>query len=139
MSSLSYLRWRKSSVQSQIQSNRTLISDAEDKISRLRQALNEISTSLSDLQSIKSSINSLTIDLNSWRGKTEDEFDKIYSRYKDSVKTYISKVDDAKEAINDDIRRYEAEKSSYQSSITSLQHSLNSLNWQISQAEKELR
>ncbi|GAE32063.1 YwqH-like family protein [Alkalihalobacillus hemicellulosilyticus] len=136
MSSLHYLRWRKSTVQNQIQFNRNAVASTEDKLIRLRQALNELSSTLSDLDSVRYSINSLSIDLKSWRGKKEDDFEQKYNRYKDNTKAYVFKVDDAKEAINDDIRRYEAEKASYQSSISSLEHTIRFLDNQIAHVKR---
>ncbi|MRX72691.1 DUF5082 domain-containing protein [Bacillus lacus] len=137
-SHVNYLHSRKGSIHSQIQSNTTLISDLEAKISRLQTALREISSSLTSLESEKSSIDSLSIDESSWRGKKKEDFQKKYDQFKESVKTYISNVVDAKEAIANDIKRYENEKALCHSSIASLQNTLQSLDIQIAQAQREL-
>lgn len=138
MSSLSYLRYRKNIVSSQIQSNRSLVSNVEEKIARLKKARSDLSSFLSNVRSTRNSINRLTISSTSWKGNSKTNFDKKYNRYKDSVGKYVKKIEDERNTINYDIQRYESQRSSYLSSISSLQQTLNSLNWQIRQAERGL-
>lgn len=120
-----------------METTRSSIANTDEKIERLRQALHEISSTHSDMESVKRSINSLNIDQSSWRGEKENEFDDHYNHYEDSVKSYISKVEDAQETIRDDINRYETEKASYTSSLNHLESSLHSLNWQIRVEQRE--
>lgn len=113
-----------------------MISSTEDKISRLQQASSLLSTSISEVESIKSSINGLQIDNTRWKGKKESKFNETYSEYEVSVKDYLSKSNDAKETIDTDIKRYEAELTTYSSNLNYLTNSLDSLESQISQAQK---
>lgn len=136
MTSIGYLYNQKNSLLNGISDSRNMISSTEDKISRLRQASSLLSTSISEVESIKSSINGLQIDNTRWKGKKESKFNDVYSEYEVSVKDYLSKSNDAKETIDTDIKRYEAELTTYSSNLNYLANSLDSLERQISQAQK---
>ena len=137
MTSLGQLRSRKTTVLTAMGDSRDKISNVEEKIRRLEEASSELATNISELETIKGSIDGLTIDDGRWKGQQEDKFEDNYNEYKDSVKDYISKTEDAKEAMDDDIKRYEADKATYTTGLTNLQHNLDTLEKQISQAEQE--
>ncbi|OEH54446.1 hypothetical protein AQ616_11855 [Oceanobacillus sp. E9] len=136
MTSIGYLYNQKNTLLNGISDSRNMISSTEDKISRLQQASSLLSTSISEVESIKSSINGLQIDNTRWKGKKESKFNETYSEYEVSVKDYLSKSNDAKETIDTDIKRYEAELTTYSSNLNYLTNSLDSLESQISQAQK---
>ncbi|GLO65758.1 YwqH-like family protein [Oceanobacillus kimchii] len=136
MTSIGYLYNQKDTLLNGISDSRNMISSTEDKISRLQQASSLLSTSISEVESIKSSINGLQIDNTRWKGKKESKFNETYSEYEVSVKDYLSKSNDAKETIDTDIKRYEAELTTYSSNLNYLTNSLDSLESQISQAQK---
>lgn len=137
MTSLSQLRSRKTTVLTAMGDSRDKISNVEEKIRRLEEASSELAKNISELETIKGSIDGLTIDEGSWKGQKEDKFEDNYNEYKDSVKNYVSRTEDAKEAMDDDIKRYEADKATYTTGLTNLQHNLDTLEKQISQAEQE--
>ncbi|MBT2598934.1 MULTISPECIES: DUF5082 family protein [unclassified Oceanobacillus] len=136
MTSIGYLYNQKNTLLNGISDSRNMISSTEDKLSRLQQASSLLSTSISEVESIKSSINGLQIDNTRWKGKKESKFNETYSEYEVSVKDYLSKSNDAKETIDTDIKRYEAELTTYSSNLNYLTNSLDSLESQISQAQK---
>lgn len=136
MTSIGYLYNQKNTLLNGISDSRNMISSTEDKISRLQQASSLLSTSISEVESIKSSINGLQIDNTRWKGKKESKFNETYSEYEVSVKDYLSKSNDAKETIDTDIKRYKAELTTYSSNLNYLTNSLDSLESQISQAQK---
>src|SRR5690625_2280323 len=137
MSSLSQLQSRKSTVLRNMADSRNMISGLEDKVSRLQQASTQLATSISELESIKSSVEGLTVDTGRWKGKEKDEFEETYSSYQESVKNFVSNTENAKDTIDQDIKRYEADKAAYTTGLNNLENTLNSLEWQITQAQKE--
>ncbi|WP_461182281.1 YwqH-like family protein [Virgibacillus kimchii] len=116
---------------------RNNISSVEDKISRLQKASSNLATSISELESINSSIDGLNIDTGRWKGREQEKFEEDYSSYKDRVRNYVSRTEDAKDAIDQDIKRYEGEKAIYTTGLNNLQNTLNSLDRQINLAQKE--
>jgi len=137
MASLSQLYSQRTTVMRGISDSRSMISSLGDKVSRLRQASNQLSTSISELESIKSSVEGLTVDTGRWKGKEKDEFEETYSSYQESVKNFVSNTENAKDTIDQDIKRYEADKAAYTTGLNNLENTLNSLEWQITQAQKE--
>lgn len=135
--SLSSLYSQRTTVLNGMENSGQMISDAEEKIARLQKASGKMSTSLSELEATKSSIDNLIIDGGRWKGEKENKFENNYNEYKDSVKEFIAKTEDAKVAIEDDIKRYEADKAAYITGLKNLENSLDSLDTQISQVEKE--
>lgn len=137
MTSVSQLNNQKRTVLRGIADTKNNISDVEDKITRLQQASSNLATSISGLETLMSSIDSLIINRGRWKGKEEDKFEENYSSYKESVKKFVASTEDAKDAIDQDIKQYEAKKATWATGLSNLEHTLNSLNWQISQAQKE--
>ncbi|WP_079709011.1 YwqH-like family protein [Paraliobacillus ryukyuensis] len=137
VSSLSYLRSRKYAVQREISSCHDRVAELEEKIARLKEAIQKLSTVLSDIDSIKSSINQLTINATNWRGENEKEFDTNYDQYKDSIESYVKDTEDAKDIMNDDIRRYEAKRDALLIRISNLESELSSINVQIRREMRE--
>lgn len=139
MTSLSQLRSQKMTVLGGMANTENRISSLEEKISRLRKASGKLGTSVSDLESIKGSITGLTINTGRWKGKEENEFEQHYSSYKESVKQYVSGAGNARDAMDQDIKRYEADKATSITGLNNLENTLNSLDGQIrvAQAKEE--
>lgn len=135
--SLSDLYGQRGSVLAGMANSRNQIAILEDKISRLQEASSALGTSISELESTKSSIDSLTIDESRWKGEKGDTFEEYYDSYKISVKNFISKTEDAKETIEEDITRYKGTIDSYETGLETLKNTLASIDSQISAAEKE--
>lgn len=136
-STLSSLNAQRTTVLAGMDGARLQIAELEEKIAKLKKASGKLAKSISVLQSTKGSIDSLEIDEDSWKGEKENKFEERYSEYKKSVKEYISKTEDAQEAIQDDIKRYESLKTSLTTGLHNLEITLDSLNSQIASAEKE--
>lgn len=137
MASLSQLYAQKRTVLGNITTTKSGISSVEDKISRLEVAASRLATSISNVETIRSSISKLSIDASRWKGKEESNFQKAYSDYEESVKNYVSRTEDAKDAIDQDIRRYELERMNLITELNSLETRLYSIERQIIQAQKE--
>lgn len=135
MSYLSQLYARRSYVIRRMTDTRNMISNLEDKISRLQRASNQLSASLSDLRSIKSSIDRLNVDRARWKGKEQNKFENNYSDYKHSVKDFVLRTENAKDTIDQDLHRYEVEKSAYTIELNNLKNTLYSIESQISREE----
>ncbi|WP_158589663.1 MULTISPECIES: DUF5082 family protein [Clostridia] len=135
--SLSLLRQQRLTVLKGISNSEEQITILADKISRLRAASNILETSITYLRTTKSSIDNLEVDERSWKGKTKDNYENKYSIYRDSVQQYLSKAENAKEAIDSDIRRYESTQSSYALGLNKLQSTFHLLETQIRAKERE--
>ncbi|MGY0691179.1 YwqH-like family protein [Virgibacillus sp. FSP13] len=136
-SALSSLYAQRSTVLAGIANSRNQIAILEEKIRRLQEASGKLSTSISELETTKSSIDGLTIDESRWKGEKEDKFEDYYDAYKSSVKSFISKTEDAKQTMEEDIARYESKKAAYETGLANLQNTLASIDSQISAAQKE--
>ncbi|MEC5425190.1 DUF5082 family protein [Virgibacillus sp. C22-A2] len=137
MTAVSQLQSQKKTVLRGMADTKNNISNVEYKISRLQQASSNLATSISELETLKSSINSLIIDTGRWKGKEEDKFEENYSSYKESVKKFVASTEDAKDAIDQDIKQYEAEKATWTTGLNNLENTLESLEWKIIQAQRE--
>ncbi|WP_153463042.1 YwqH-like family protein [Sediminibacillus terrae] len=131
------LRRQRATVVQGISNSREQISILADKITRLRSASSNLQGSISSLETSKQQINSLSIDKNSWKGKNQTKFESRYDAYKDSVKDYVDKTIDAREGIEDEIRRLENTRMAYTNGLSNLQSTLNSLDYQISRAKED--
>ncbi|MEI3597590.1 MULTISPECIES: YwqH-like family protein [unclassified Oceanobacillus] len=137
MTSISQLNDQKLTVLRGIADTKNNISNVEDKITRLQQASSNLAKSISELETLKRSIDSLIIDTGKWKGEEKDKFEENYSSYKESVKKFVASTEDAKDAIDQDIKRYEAEKATWATGLNNLENELDSIDWKISQAGKE--
>ncbi|AUJ26912.1 MULTISPECIES: YwqH-like family protein [Virgibacillus] len=135
--SLSLLREQRRTVLLGMNNARNEISVLQDKVSRLQEASNTLETNITHLRTTKKSIDQLEKDGRRWRGNNKDTYDNKYSLYRDSIQQYLSKSMDAKETIDSDIRRYEANQASYAAGLNNLQSSLHSLESQIRAKERE--
>src|SRR5690625_4758207 len=128
------LRSRRSTVLSGMSNSRQQISVLSDKITRLREASNNLQTSITQLESSKSIIDGLTIDNSRWKGTKESRFNNRYSGYQDSVRNFVQETNNAKDGIDEEIRRAEQSKAGYTTGLNNLQSSLDSLDYQIRMA-----
>ncbi|GAB3799656.1 YwqH-like family protein [Virgibacillus kimchii] len=133
---LGLLRSRRSSVLNGMSNSKQQISALSDKITRLQTASSNLQSSISVLETSNSNIDNLSIDNNRWKGTKENRFTDRYSSYQDSVRNYVQKVNDAKDGIDEEIRRAEQTKAGYTTGLNNLQSTLDSLDYQIRMAER---
>ncbi|WP_096186923.1 YwqH-like family protein [Evansella halocellulosilytica] len=131
MSYLNTLYARRNRVSNQLHQTRQQHATASDEVSRLSTAVSNLQSAVSDLRSSKSKIDKLTIQASSWKGEKESTFSNRYSSYQSAVNRYSNKADDAKECMEDDLRRAEERRQSLAANISNLQWSINSLDNQI--------
>lgn len=129
------LKRQRSTVLSGINNSRQQINILSDKISRLQTASSNLQSSIIELETILSNVENLSIDSNRWRGTKQTEFSDRYSSYETSVSNYCRNVNDAKDIIDEEIRRAEQSKAGYEAGLSNLQSTLNSLDSQIRMAE----
>ena len=137
MTSLSQLRSRKTTVLTAMGDSRDKISAMDQKIERLQEASSSLETTITDLETSNKNVNDLTVDESKWKGTNKTTLDNEYDAYKDSVKEYVSKTEDAKETIDEEIQEAMDRKATYTTGLNNLENSLSSLENQIEQAEKE--
>lgn len=137
MTSIYQLKDQKRTVLKGMANSKNGISDLEDKISKLKEASNQLTKNISELETIKSSIDSLTIKSGRWNGEEKKTFKEAYDEYKEKVKKYVTATEDAKEAIDEDIKRHEDNLETKVIGLDNLESVLDLLDDQISQAEKE--
>ncbi len=135
--SLQTLKNRRSVTLQGMSNARMRITDLEDKLSRLKTASNALNGQISELNTIKSTIANLQIDGNMWKGKEKSEFDTHYEQYKTNTQNYIEKTETAKSDIDEEINRVQTTLTNARAGLDNLTSTLESLNRQISQAEKE--
>jgi|SRR5699024_2035628 len=85
------------------------IADLEDKISRLEEASSKLRTSLTVVRSYAKSIVYLVIDPKKWKGEEYTDYEDVYDSYKEETKSYVTGLEEAKETIDEDIKRYQVE------------------------------
>ncbi|WP_249872490.1 YwqH-like family protein [Oceanobacillus saliphilus] len=134
---LSLLRRQRSTVLQGMSNSREQINILADKIARLQAASNSLQSSITALESSKSAIDSLSVDSSWWKGTNETKFYDRYATYQDSVQAYVRKSKDAKDGIDDEIRRTEQSRLVYTNGLNNLHSTLQSLENQISIAERE--
>lgn len=83
------------------------IADLEEKIERLEEASSNLSTRITEVESLKSTVTGLEIDETKWKGKEHEDFEDVYDTYKEKATTYVSQTEEAKEDIDEDIKRYQ--------------------------------
>lgn len=135
--SLQTLKNRRSVTLQGMSNARMRITDLEDKLSRLKTASNTLNGQISELNTIKSTIDNVQIDGNMWKGKEKSEFDTHYEQYKTNTQNYIEKTETAKSDIDEEINRVQTTLTNARAGLDNLTSTLESLNRQISQAEKE--
>lgn len=135
--SLQTLKNRRSVTLQGMSNARMRITDLEDKLSRLKTASNALNGQISELNTIKSTIDNVQIDGNMWKGKEKSEFDTHYEQYKTNTQNYIEKTETAKSDIDEEINRVQTTLTNARAGLDNLTSTLESLNRQISQAEKE--
>lgn len=129
----SQLNDKKRAVLGGIANSKNTISDSENKILRLEEASNNLKSSISEVETLKSSILSLSIDQTKWNGKEHTTFEEAYSTYEENVKNYVSRTEDAKDAIDDDINRYKTKLDTSMIGLDNLENTLTGLDIQIAQ------
>ncbi|WP_077320205.1 YwqH-like family protein [Virgibacillus proomii] len=135
--SLSLLRQQRSTVLKGISNSKEQIIILADKISRLRAASTNLQKSISELESNKRQVDSLSIENNRWSGTNETKFLNKYDAYRDSVKSFLGDTINAKEDIEDTIRRLEDSKAAYINGLNNLQSTLSSIEYKISHVKVE--
>lgn len=137
MTSLSQLYGQKRTVLSAMADTKNNISTLEDKITRLRIASSQMEATNSNLNNLNSSIQGIIVDNSKWNGKEENNYNEAYSNYKESTKYFVTKSEEVKINMEEDIQRYELEKTNLTTGLNNLETSLGNLEWQITQLEKE--
>ncbi|MEI3614588.1 YwqH-like family protein [Pseudogracilibacillus sp. SO30301A] len=134
---LQTLKSRRSTTLQGMSNARMRITDLKDKLNRLKTASNALNGQISELNTIKSTIANLQNDGNMWKGKEKSEFDTHYEQYKTNTQNYITKTETAKSDIDEEISRVQIDLTNARAGLGNLTSTLESLNRQISQAEKE--
>ncbi|MBM7541132.1 YwqH-like family protein [Amphibacillus cookii] len=139
MSQLLHLQNRKRNLSWKITNNRTTIRNLDNRLTRLKNAKRQISSALTTLRSSRNKVNRLSVSALAWRGNRKNNFNEKYDRYKSSVKTYVTKVEDSLESISEEISNIEAKKSTYLANITAMQNTIEILNTQIDVIERTMK
>lgn len=133
---LNHLYERRNSILMSLSDSKHQVYVLEHKISRLQEASRSLGSSITTLETTQGSINNLKRDAGRWQGHKESIFEDDYHSYKTEVKQFVQKTKDARETIEDDIRRYQLSLNSYEASVRNLNHRLTEIDRQISAANK---
>ncbi|SDC84504.1 protein of unknown function [Terribacillus halophilus] len=135
---LSLLQSRKQSLLNGISDARSRANMWGDKISRLQEASNSLQADITALEADKGEIDTYEINAKRWKGKEETRFSGTYAEYKEQVQLFVKKTKQAKETIDDEIVRCEANRASCLTSAENLSMSLSTVEGRIRQEmEKE--
>ncbi|WP_366249415.1 DUF5082 family protein [Terribacillus aidingensis] len=134
---LSILQSRKRSLLNGISDARSQAQSWGDKITRLQQASNSLQSDITALEADKGKIDTYEIDVRRWKGKEETRFFDAYAEYKDQVQLFVKKTKQAKETIDDEIVRCEANRASCLASAENLSMSLSTVEGRIRQEMKK--
>ncbi len=104
----------------QISKEEAKLSNLKDKKQRLIQARNAISSAKSDARSARNKDKDCINDNYKWRGSKKDSFDSKGDNIISSNKSYISRVDDIHDALNDAISDVDIEISDKEGLLSSL-------------------
>jgi len=107
------------------------IDSLEEKIERLQKASSDLDSSLSEVESLKDTVTKLEIDQGKWKGEEYQEFEDAYDSHKEKVKKYVTKTEEAKEDIDDDIERYQEKLDTAVIGLENLDNLLEDLQKQI--------
>lgn len=116
-----------------IASSKNTIANLEEKISRLEEASLTLDSSISEIETFKSTTLDLVIDPKKWKGEEYNDFEEAYHSHEENVKLYVSRTEEAKEAIDDDIKRYKEKLDTALTGLSSLEGTLEDLNKQVNQ------
>lgn len=128
---LSILQSRKQSLLNGISDARSQANRWGDKINRLQEASNLLQSDITTLEADKIKIDTHEIDKKRWNGKEETRFSDAYAEYQEQVQLFVKKTKQAKEAIDDEIVRCEANRANCLASAEKLSVSLSSLEGRI--------
>lgn len=128
---------QKSNITNQKGNVESQISVLNTKIQRLQAASSELSNEISSLIGHNNNLINITVDEGKWMGTKKDKFDDKYDTFKDSVKAYLSTVENRKEQVDEEIARAQSSKGYYESSLSNLSSQINILNTKITKARKE--
>lgn len=103
------------------------IADLGDRISRLEEASSNLRASLTEVRSYKTSVGYLVIDPKRWKGEEYKDYEDVYDSYKEETKTYVTKVEQAKETIDEDIEMYQTDLETAKNVLLNQQLSLEAL------------
>lgn len=133
---VSLLRRQRTTVLNGISNSKGEINKLADKISRLQTASNKLTSLITELETCKSNINNLSLNKNRWKGAELNKFNNRYVTYEGHVGNLVKQTINAKDTIDDEIRRFEQSKNGYLNGLATLESTLYSLNMQISNAER---
>ena len=106
-------------------------SNLNGKLGRLKKASKSLHSNVSEIEVSHNRIGNLTIDEGRWRGMEKNKFEQEHQRLGDSTKEYMSKAIDARNQVDEEVNRCEANLLSVESNISRYQGMLANVNYQI--------
>jgi len=101
------------------------------KLSRLKTASNSLHSNVSEIELTFNKVVNLTIDEGRWRGMEKNKFEQELQGLEDSTKEFMSKTINARDQVDEEIGRCEANLVSVESNISHYQGLLANVNYQI--------
>lgn len=135
--SLSSLNRQKSTVEAGMENARGMISDAKEKVRRLRAASSSMETSIQSLKNIKGNIDDFEVTKSKWEGEEERNFEAKHNSYSIFVNKYDSDTSKAKEQIEADLEAAKIEMAQAETGLANLESTMNRLDSDIKTAKED--
>lgn len=122
---------RRSALQGQIAQKRQQITILNGKIERLKSAKAQLSDVINESSNYKKKVQNLDIDTTLWKGITKNKYEDLKYRIEQSLVDYNKDLQRVEENIEEEIVRLSNQLQLCYSEIASLQSSISSLNHSI--------
>ncbi|MGG0656639.1 DUF5082 domain-containing protein [Rummeliibacillus pycnus] len=127
---------RKSALQGQIAQKRQQITILSGKIERLKSAKAQLTEVIHESNNYKRKIQNNTIDTTLWKGITKNKYENLVHNIEQSLSDYIRDLKGVENKMEDEIDRLTNQLNLCYSEIASLQSSISSLNHSIEKAKE---
>lgn len=127
---------RKSALQGQIAQKRQQITILNGKIERLKSAKAQLIDVINESSDYKKKIRNLDIDTTLWKGITKNKYENLKHNIEQSLGDYNRDLQGVEDSIEEEIVRLSNQLQLCYSEISSLQSSISSLNHSIENAKE---
>ena len=127
---------RRSALQGQIAQKRQQITILNGKIERLKSAKAQLNDVINESSNYKKKVQNLDIDTTLWKGITKNKYENIKYTIEQSLVDYNKDLQEVEDSIEEEIVRLSNQLQQCYTEISSLQSSISSLNHSIENSKE---
>lgn len=127
---------RRSALQGQIAQKRQQITILNGKIERLKSAKAQLNDVINESSNYKKKVQNLDIDTTLWKGVTKNKYENIKYTIEQSLVDYNKDLQEVEDSIEEEIVRLSNQLQQCYAEISSLQSSISSLNYSIENSKE---